>query len=98
MSKKRSVLTELANDEHDKLSCLIVKYEKIFGGRDVSLEFGRINMKKRIARVTFIWLFSMFDVISPLIINSTRFHHPMVFGRIGSCQLGQGEGFDGGIK
>ena len=98
MGKKRGMLTELTKDKHDKLSCLVVVYKKIFSWGDVSLEFRRINMKKGIARMSFVWLFSFFNVISPLIINSTRFHHPMVFGRVGSCQLGQGDGFDCGIK
>ena len=55
-------------------------------------------MKKGIVRVSFVWLFFFFNVISPLVVNRTRFYHPMVFGRVGSHQLGQGDGFDCGIK
>ena len=94
MIKKRSVLTEATKDEHDKLSCLVVKDKKIFGRRDVPLEFGGIDMEKRIARESFIWLFSFFNVLSPLVIDSTRFNHPIMFGRVGSCQLGEMDGFN----
>ena len=94
MSKKSSVSNELAKDKHDDFFCLGVKDEKIFGGRYVTLEFGEIDMTKRIAAKTFIWLVSMFNVIPPLVINSSRFDHPMEFGRVGFRQLGQIDDFD----
>jgi hypothetical protein len=98
MSKKRPMLAESVEDKHDKLSCIIVEDKKIFGGGDIPLELGRINMKKGIPAGSFVWLFSVFNMVSPLIINSQRFHHPMLFGRIGSRQLGEGDGFNCGIK
>jgi hypothetical protein len=94
MIKKRSVLIEAMKDKHDKLFCLVVKDKKIFSGEDVPLEFGDINMKKRIARVLSIWLFFFFNVISLLIIDSTRFNHSIIFGGVESCQLGEINGFN----
>jgi hypothetical protein len=94
MIKKRSVLAEATKNKHDELSCLVVKDKKIVGGGDIALEFGGINMEKRIATMSSIWLFSFFDVISPLVIDSTRFDHPIIFGRVGSCQLGKIYGFN----
>jgi hypothetical protein len=83
MGKKRSVFTELVKDKHDKLSCLAVVDKKIFSGGDVAIEFRWINMKKWIAFVARVWLFSFFNVFPPLVIDSTRFHHPMIRGRVG---------------
>ena len=87
MSKKGSVLAEVTKDKHDELSCLFVKDMKIIGSGDIPLESGGINMKERIARVSSIWLFSFFNISPLLVIDSTRFNHPMICGRVGSWQL-----------
>ena len=87
MSKKGSVLAEVTKDKHDKLSCLFAKDTKIIGSGDIPLESGGINMKERIVRVSLIWLFSFFNISPPLVIDSTRFNHPMICGRVGSWQL-----------
>ena len=57
--------SEVANDKHHQLSTLLVIDNMVGVRASIKLEFRRVNLEKRITLVSFIWLWSIFNMVSP---------------------------------
>ena len=66
ISKQARVASKVAEDDHHQLIGIVIINNKIGVGANINLEFGRVEHKKGILFMAFIWLRAFFDMIMPL--------------------------------